>query len=231
MLVNYFSSSSSNKTSHVAYIVSYIQAAIDLGASNHCFPNSYREEAYDSSKNGVRVGTANDSVMKLTVTNRIIIPDILAPARECNKFAKVSLPLMSVGKFCQYGMRVIFDETSVVKNMQGQIVLQGKRDPFRNLYTIPVAQSTDVPPKVETHLAPTRLFPDPPSLIRQRAASAYKVRTVPALISYLHAAAGFLPKDTFIAGVNEGFYTTWSGLNDPQVRKHFKNPNTPSADI
>ena len=149
MLANYFSSSSSSKPKHVAYIVSYIQAAMDSGASNHCFPDSYRGEAHDSSRNSVPIGTANDTVMKSTAADRIILPGILAAARECNKFAEVSLPLISVGKFCQYGMKVMFDDTSVtVEDMKGQIVLQGERDPIRNLYMIPVAQSTTVHRKI-----------------------------------------------------------------------------------
>lgn len=166
MLANYFSSSSSNKPKHVAYIVSYIQVSMDLDASNHCFPDNYCGKAHDSSTNGVPVGIANDTAMKLTSTNCIILPGIPAKAQECNKFAKISLPLMFVHKFCQYGMKVIFDETSVtVEDIKGEIVLRKKRDPFRNLYMIPVAQSTTVRPRVDTQLVPTRLFPDPPSLI------------------------------------------------------------------
>ena len=49
-------------------------------------------------------------------------------------------------------------------------------------------------------------LPDPLGLV-QTAASAYKIRNVPALISYLHATAGWIPKETLHEGINNKIST------------------------
>ncbi len=40
-------------------------------------------------------------------------------------------------------------------------------------------------------------------------------------IKYLHAAAGYPVKDTWIAAINAGNYNTWPGLSAQAVRRHF----------
>ena len=54
------------------------------------------------------------------------------------------------------------------------------------------------------------------------AANAYKIRAVPALISYLHGCAGYIPKATWIAGIDKGFYVTWLGLTSARVQKYLQ---------
>ncbi len=38
---------------------------------------------------------------------------------------------------------------------------------------------------------------------------------------YLHAAAGFPPKETFLSAVHAGNYATWPGLTTTLISKHF----------
>ena len=169
--------------------------------------------------------------MHSIVSDCIIIPGLPPLVQECHKFIKVSLPLVSVGKLCINGIIVVFNDSTVtVMTKSGRTILQGKRDPFHNLYMMPVSQATCSPPKVGPPLLPpTCLFPEPPSLIHQRATSAYELRTVPALISYLHVCASFLPKDTFIDAINAGFYSSWPGLSAPRVRKHLKKSKSTTS--
>jgi len=44
---------------------------------------------------------------------------------------------------------------------------------------------------------------------------------MPQTIRYLHAAAGFPVKDTWIDAVNNGHYSTWPGLTAKAIKKHF----------
>ena len=56
------------------------------------------------------------------------------------------------------------------------------------------------------------------------ATNAYTISCVPALISYLHACAGFPVVTTWIKATNKGWYSTWPGLTVSRVRKHLEPP-------
>ena len=53
-------------------------------------------------------------------------------------------------------------------------------------------------------------------------ANAYNITNVPALISYLHACAGFPVTATWIYTINKGWFSTWPGLTSSRVQKHLK---------
>ena len=50
--------------------------------------------------------------------------------------------------------------------------------------------------------------------------NAYRIANIPALISYLHACAGFPVISTWIYAINKGWYSTWPGLTLSRVQKH-----------
>ena len=218
-------------------------AAVDSAASGNYFPATYRGEAHDSETTSIPVGTANDEVMRSVATDRFPLAGVPAGARRCYKFRQVSLPLVSVGKLCVHGMKVHFDEHHVkVYNQANKLLLVGHRDPLRNLYMIPIEDSQEkenapeprVGPKKQSSVNSMRIIapgiprslsvtksPDPSELV-QTAASAYEIRNVPALISYLHATAGWIPKETLLDGINNNFYRSWPGLTAPRVQRHLK---------
>ncbi len=49
----------------------------------------------------------------------------------------------------------------------------------------------------------------------------YSLLSIPHTISYLHAAAGFPVKETWLDAIKAGNYVTWPGLTTTAVRKHF----------
>ena len=53
------------------------------------------------------------------------------------------------------------------------------------------------------------------------AANVYSLPSMPQAIKYLHAAAGFPVKDTWIDAVNNNHFSTWPGLTAKAVNKHF----------
>ena len=55
--------------------------------------------------------------------------------------------------------------------------------------------------------APILLTPE-----EHTAANTYRMTNIPALISYLHACAGFPMIATWIHAINKGWYSTWPGL-------------------
>ena len=70
------------------------------------------------------------------------------------------------------------------------------------------------------HSPPPRPSP-PPSAKRTTAHSrAYDLPSVPALIAYLHATAGFPVKSTWLTAVKRGAYTSWPGLTPGLVARY-----------
>ena len=55
----------------------------------------------------------------------------------------------------------------------------------------------------------------------ETAASVYNLPSIPQTIRYLHAAAGFPTKDSWIKAIKNGNYVTWPGLTIESVNKHF----------
>jgi hypothetical protein len=53
------------------------------------------------------------------------------------------------------------------------------------------------------------------------AANVYSLPLMPQTIRYLHAAAGFPTKDSWIKAVKNGNYATWPGITVEAVNKHF----------
>ena len=183
---------------------------IDSGASDNYFPASYNDEAHDDNITPESVGNANGTIMKSVASDRFILEGVPDAARKCKKFVENQIPLVSVGRLCVHGLIVAFDMNSVyIMNKNGQLIVNGHRDPLRNLYLIPI-ETIDAVPRV----------PRIGSRLNQQviAAKVYEIRAVPALILYLHACAGYIPKDTWIAAINAGFYTIWPGLTSARVR-------------
>jgi hypothetical protein len=52
-------------------------------------------------------------------------------------------------------------------------------------------------------------------------ANVYSLPSIKKAVRYLHAAAGFPTKDSWLKVINEGNYRTWPGLTTHTVRRHF----------
>lgn len=195
--------------------IAVIEAAADSAASGHYFPIDFNGGHHDESAPATPVGTANGSNMHSLARDKFSIShQEQQQQHECKKFLEVTLPLISVGRLCLQGYIVVFDETAVyVFTKQGTLIQKGRRDPHRNIYLLQI-------PTVE----PRVLVTSPSAFLAQRniAANAYELKAVPALISYLHGCAGFIPKDTWIDGINAGYYATWPGLTAARVRRHLQ---------
>ena len=115
---------------------------------------------------------------------------------------------------------VAFNQHGVyVFDQHGTVIAQGRRDPVRNLYLIPVPVHSTVThhrQRVDTvHRATEQIS-------CEVAANAYEIRVIPALIAYLHGCAGYIPKPTWISGIEAGFYDGWPGLTAARVRRHLQ---------
>ena len=186
------------------------KAAIDSGASDHFFPTSFTTNQHQPITDGAIVRVANDETIQATATDVLPFPELPSPARTCQKFDTISLPLISVGKLCDNGMCVLFNATTVwIYNFRTkQVVLTGYRDPHSKLYLLPHA-----PPRV-----PSAPVPRVDHL--HQCFSAYEVQTVSHLINFLHASCCHLPISTWKEATSLGYLSTFHGLITQRIRKY-----------
>ena len=150
--------------------------------------------------------------MRAVATDERSLDALPDRARECHKFTNFTLPLVSVPQLCDSEMDVLFTKTCVtVTSLAGETVLEGHRDPSRNLNMVPLEDSP-THPRVDSPKIDDPRFPPP-----HMAANTYEIQAIPALISYFHATAGYPAKETWLRGVGANFYSSWSGIFPPRV--------------
>ena len=100
--------------------------------------------------------------------------------------------LLSIGKLCNAGCVATFRNTDMDVSLDDQVVLRGERT-ANGLWHIP-------PPANLCNLA----WED----------------SVPSMIAYYHAAAGFPCAKTWCWAIDRGFFISWPGLTADAVRRH-----------
>ena len=124
--------------------------------------------------------------------------------------------LICIGLICDVGFTVTFSEDKVVvHDAANRVILPGCCDPevppdlwYFNLLLDP----QDVPVLAATCQQASL-----------GAYSAYDLPSVAALVRYLHAAAGFPVRDTWLRAIKDGNYETWPGLTYNNASKYCPN--------
>ena len=123
--------------------------------------------------------------------------------------------LISVGKFADADYTTIF-------HPRGEGVTVHKKNTFRlQVWRKPVLQGWR---DANGLWRVSRDERKPISCVRSKkelAANVYSLPSIPQTIRYLHAAAGFPTKDSWIKAIQNGNYTTWPGITAEVVNKHF----------
>ena len=132
----------------------------------------------------------------------------------CHKLDKITTPLYSVSQLCQNDLTVTFNDNGVsVNNSKGEEVMRGHLDLGRNLYIVPADNTVPYEAPKDRNIVETS---------QHRASIAYRIKCVPKLIRYLHAAAGFPVKEMWLAAIAKGWYIMWPGLTVARVQKYLK---------
>ena len=113
----------------------------------------------------------------------------------------IQRPLLSVGKACNVGCKVLFDQDRCLFCKDGKVLLQGHRDKHVRLHLLLHATKQQ---NVNTN----------------KALSTCQDQTVPQLMQFLHACADFPPKTAWTQAINQGCCATWPGLTASRVRKY-----------
>eukprot|EP00536_Pseudo-nitzschia_multiseries_P016384 jgi/Psemu1/46010/gm1.46010_g len=161
--------------------------ALDSAATDHFLPATYVSGRPASANVGICwVGSANGSTMVSVGTNLLDLPTLPLDARGCHKFQ-------------EHGCSVNFNGTgATVTNPEGATVLNGTKDPSRNLYMYPTSKGGPIEPGHEPTECPTSkngpLGPDQISKVVLGAndtmamtQSTYEIEPAKQLITYLHA--------------------------------------------
>ena len=121
--------------------------------------------------------------------------------------------LMGLGPICDADCTVTFSKTTVtIFDPRGQPIGTGWREPKRSrLWRISLLP--------EAHDIPTA--PDDAESSSLQAFSAYDLPSVQALVHYLHAAAGFPVKSTWLKAIKAGNFATWPGLTYNNAAKYY----------
>ena len=129
-------------------------------------------------------------------------------AREADILPGLKTPLISVNKMAEEGYTTIFHpgEEGVTIHKKGTVsittteppVLQGCKVKGAKLWTTLAHETT-----------------------KEQANIAYDLPSVSQTVRYLHAAAGYPTKDTWIKAIKAGNYISWPGLTATAARKHF----------
>ncbi len=107
----------------------------------------------------------------------------------------------------------IYDTYNTKVIVTREAILQGWFDTTANLWWVPLLpivlnETTDT---VLVSKPPTEYLPDRPPPI-DAVHNVYELKTQPELIRYLHAAAGFPTKPTWLAAIKNKHYASWPGL-------------------
>ena len=138
--------------------------------------------------------------------------------------------LLSIPKFAAAGYITVFDgeevniydayNTKVIVTREA--ILRGWFDKTANLWRVPLLPIVlnETTNTVLVYKTPTEYLPDRPPPI-DAVHNVYELKTQPELICYLHVAAGFPTKPTWLAAIKNKHYASWLGLTTAAVAKYY----------
>ncbi len=162
------------------------------------------------------VNLPDGSSIRATHTTMLPFESLSAEARKADVLPGLRPnSLVSVGKFSDAGYTTVF-------HPHGEGVTVHKKNTIRlRVFRKPVLQGW----RDANGLWRVSRNEKKPIVVsrskKETAASAYSLPSISQTVRYLHAAAGFPTKDSWIKAINNGNYKTWPGITAHVVSKHF----------
>ncbi len=152
----------------------------------------------------------NNTRLQTSTKTKLPFKKLTKAAREADILPGLKRSLLSMNKMAEGGYTTIFHpgEEGVTIHKEGMVtittseplVLKGYKNNPAKLWTVSATQNT------ENH---------------EEASNVYSLPSIQQSIKYLHAAAGFPVKETWIDAIKHGNFLTWPGLTTTTIRKHF----------
>eukprot|EP00804_Cyclotella_cryptica_P001037 CCRYP_008358-RA/>CCRYP_008358-RA protein AED:0.67 eAED:0.67 QI:0/0/0/0.5/1/1/2/0/762 len=177
-------------------------------------------------------------------TATTLLLNLRPPANQVDIVPGLTQTLLSGSKLADAGYTAIYDKNEVnfynshTIHVQEKSVLRGYRCPHTGLWRIPLQpivlnQNTDTllldapdgitttNPQFKIHHSPNTLAHLQTSNTPDTLANVYELPSIAQAVRYLHGAAGFPTKSTWLAAIRNGNYSTWPLINIKNVTKHF----------
>ena len=222
--------------------------AVDSGASDGFGDEDTPGTNRQSTEFGIIMASATGDCKVSIATDKFDLP-LPHAALDYHVFKRgdVQRPLLSVGKACDAGCDVHFHRSHCDFNKNGKVLLTGYRDHRTGLYLLPSTASRQtkddtallsmVPkrtalPNDDSEITYTGYHATHGRNLRQPLGlglpsqrpcvglNAYAMQTIPQLMRYLHACAGFPVTKTWSTAINRGYYIGWPGLDAARVNQY-----------
>eukprot|EP00804_Cyclotella_cryptica_P020749 CCRYP_016588-RA/>CCRYP_016588-RA protein AED:0.03 eAED:0.02 QI:0/0/0/1/1/1/3/0/1217 len=181
-----------------------------------------------------------------TIQAQLLLLNVRPPANTVDIVPNLHQTLLSGSKFADADYTAVYDKhevnfyDSATINITERAVLTGYRCPRTGLWRIPLRPVT-VNENIDTLILDSkcglqstqpRYHVPTPTHIREHLQASlqcntdhilnvYELHSIEQSIRYLHAAAGFPTKSTWLAAIRKGNYSTWPLITVKNVHKHF----------
>ncbi len=186
---------------------SHTTAIADTGASDHYFTDKAPLLHVDTTAPTTTIRTATGEFKTSTGTAVLAIPSLPSiRARSGHIIPGFTNNLLSLRKLCDDDCTAYLDKNILeVKNKQGTTILKGKREPSgAHLWRVNITQPTISP--TTTTLTLTKPHSATKPVPTASHVKALDLPGTPALVAFLHAAAGFPVKITWLEAINRGAF-------------------------
>ena len=196
-------------------------AIADTGATGHYFMPTAPVADINHTAPSTTVRTATGQHTSSSATAHLTLPCLPTAARLGHVMPGFTNNLISIGKLCDADCSAYFNKTAVtIFNCDGLPILHGYRETTgARLWRFNITATTPQAVAATAAHHPA----SPPTA--EAAKRAYDLPSTPALIEFLHAAAGYPVKSTWLAAIKAGNYTTWPGLTYELAAKYCPDPD------
>ena len=208
-------------------------AIIDSAASSSCCPT--RAKIKSTGRRSTKAFAVPTGQIAVAGEERELPHNLRAPANVCHEVPSMEQDtLLSVPKLVDAGYTPILTKegvevynTSDIKfKVSKEAVLRGWREPESGMWRIPLEEGVNVT-NVENVNTQTIISRESPATLldfkntEEFMCNLHELRKKPEIVRFLHAAAGFPTKRTWLRAIKKGFYLTWPGLTAKAVEKYF----------
>jgi hypothetical protein len=183
-----------------------MKLVIILGATSNFIPEEMNLPK--KGKTNKEVFLPDNTTLQASYKTELPFEQLPSKAREADILPGLKTPLVSINKMAKEGYTTVFHpgEKGVTIHKPGTIsitmteppILQGCKSKGAKLWTI----SAEI-------------------MKKEQANNAYDLPSISKTVKYLHAAAGFPVKETWIKAIKHGNYNTWPTITPTTVQHHF----------
>jgi len=145
---------------------------------------------------------------------KLPFPTVPSAATTVHILPTLEPDLLSVGKFANVGYTTVIHpyQKGVTLHREGTITIHQRTPPeLQGCRSASGLWEMSLQQQLHTH----------PNNKTEQLNSVYDLPSTEMKIRYLHGAAGFPVKDTWIAAIKAGNYDTWPGLSAKEVERYF----------